>query len=204
MARLNACSELTAFWLESRHGCLVTENVPVPVPFGQSDIDIVAVQPAGGPIVLPDGRTIGPRLIVETKDEHDYDPRGTEFAKLLIQDVHLFSAEGFVPTGTKTPIKFTMLREAHFEKASAILGTADFDRLFVTHAMSPKIFAEVEPILTAHRISWLTIQDVVADLVHWYHQHPKPAGLRHSPIGDIWHLLVGYCGFQPKIGDASQ
>ncbi|MEA2527634.1 MAG: hypothetical protein QOF73_4861, partial [Thermomicrobiales bacterium] len=39
--RSNACSELVRFWLEARHGYLVGEGIPVPVPHGLSDIDLV-------------------------------------------------------------------------------------------------------------------------------------------------------------------
>ncbi len=65
-ARSNALSELTRFWLEARHGCLVQESIPVPVPYGQSDIDFLAMHPRLLSITLPDGAQIGPRFIVET------------------------------------------------------------------------------------------------------------------------------------------
>ncbi len=38
--RSNACSELTRFWLEARHGRLVTESVPVKVPFGHTGLEV--------------------------------------------------------------------------------------------------------------------------------------------------------------------
>jgi hypothetical protein len=66
MARFNACSEIAKFWIEVRHGYLVTESVPVKVPFGISDIDIVAMHPGGKSVTLPDGTVIGPRVIVES------------------------------------------------------------------------------------------------------------------------------------------
>src|SRR5687768_623757 len=81
--RTNACSELTRFWLEARHGCLVGEGIPVKVPYALSDIDLVALHPLGHTIALPTGTTIGPRLIIETKDEHDWEPSGREFGALL-------------------------------------------------------------------------------------------------------------------------
>lgn len=81
--RTNACTELVRLWLEARHGCLLAESVPVPVPYALSDIDLVAMKPDGQPLQSPSGRTIGPRLIVEAKDEHDWDPTGREFGRLL-------------------------------------------------------------------------------------------------------------------------
>ena len=68
--RGNACSELTRFWLQARHGCFTDESVPVAVPYASSDIDLLALRPDGTPFELPNGTQVGPRLIVETKDEH--------------------------------------------------------------------------------------------------------------------------------------
>lgn len=102
MARSNACSELTRFWLEARHGCLITESVPVPVPYGQSDLDLVAIQAAQRPILVPGGASIGPRLIVEAKDEHDWEPTGREFGRLLRTDL-------------------SKMGQAHFETAAQML-----------------------------------------------------------------------------------
>jgi hypothetical protein len=78
-SRSNACSEITRLWLEARHGCLLTESMPVPVARGNSDIDLIAMQAKSQTFTLPDGRPVGPRLLVETKDEHDFDPKGKEF-----------------------------------------------------------------------------------------------------------------------------
>lgn len=62
MARFNAASELARFWIEVRHGFLVTESMPVAVPYGLSDIDILAMHPSGGTITLPNGHAVGPRV----------------------------------------------------------------------------------------------------------------------------------------------
>lgn len=43
-ARSNAITELTRFWLEARHQCLVRESLPVPVYRGFSDIDLLAIR----------------------------------------------------------------------------------------------------------------------------------------------------------------
>lgn len=203
MARFNACSEIAKFWIEVRHGYLVTESVPVKVPFGISDIDIVAMHPGGKSVTLPDGTVIGPRVIVESKDEHDFDPKGTVFAKMLRNDAQFLNENGFVPMMPKVPVKFTMLKEAHYAKATELFGTADFDRLFIVHAMDPTLIEPAKPYLAGHRITWLTIPEIVRDLEQWYKLFPQPAGLKHSPIGDLLHLLFGYCGVSsPQIVDS--
>jgi hypothetical protein len=193
-ARSNACSELTRFWLEARHGFLVTESVPVPVPYGLSDLDLVAMHPAQKSTLLFDGRVIGPHLVIETKDEHDFDPAGSDFGKLLRRDVEKFGGEKFIPEGTPGPVKFSMLREAHHEVACQLFGSDEYDRVFVVHAIDPLVLNDLESFFDAHRIYWLTIRDVVRDLREWYQTYPRPVGLRHSLVGDILHLLVGYCG----------
>ena len=81
--RSNASTELARFWLQERHGCLVDEELPVPVPYALSDIDLVAMRADLSTFTTPDGTTIGPRLIVEVKAEHDWDLAGREFGQLL-------------------------------------------------------------------------------------------------------------------------
>jgi hypothetical protein len=193
MARTNACSEITRFWLQARHGCLVDEGVPVPVPYGQSDIDIVAIRPDGSTFELPNGMAVGPCVIVETKDEHDWDPSGRGFWARLRADWELMRDGVAIPSRTKG-VKFTMLREEHFVKATTIFGNSDFDRIFVMHALDETIGRELAPRLVDHRIYLTTTREVVSDLVAWYRTHPRPSGLRHSPTGDLFHLLVGFCG----------
>jgi hypothetical protein len=190
--RSNACSELVRFWLESRHGFLVGEGMPVPVPYALSDIDLVAIHPRAHPISLPSGVSVGPRLIIETKDEHDWEPSGREFGALLRADVDKMGVGLFVPRGTKG-VKFSMLRQEHFEKATELFGTEDFDRLFVVHAIDDQVLGALNPRMIEQRIFWLTIPDVVHDLVEWYRHHKRPAALRNTLVGDLLHLLVGFC-----------
>lgn len=133
--------------------------------------------------------------MIETKDEHDFDPTGREFGKLMRADAALLAGGPFVPRGSTGKVKFSMLREAHFEIATNLFGTKEFDRIFVVHAIDPLVLKDLESTLTAREIYWLTIGDIVRDLRDWYRTYPRPAGLRHSLVGDIWHLLVGYCGF---------
>lgn len=194
MARFNAASELARFWIEVRHGFLVTESVPVAVPFGLSDIDILAMHPGGASVSLPNGHTIGPRVIVEAKDEHDFDPKGREFGKALRSDMAAMGDAHYVLSGHATPIKFSMLREAHYRGASERFGYEDFDRLFIVHAVDPIVLEELHALMAERRIWWLTLPEIVRDLEMWYRTHPRPTGLRHSPVGDLLHLLFGYCG----------
>ena len=91
-------------------------------------------------------------------------------------------------------VKFSMLREQHFQKATDLFGSPDFDRLFVVHAIGPVTLSSIGSTLLEKRIHWITIGDVVRDLLDWYKLHPKPTSLRNSLMGDLWHLLFGYCG----------
>ena len=192
--RSNACSELVRFWLEARHGLFVTEGVPVPVPYALSDIDFAAIHPRGEQITLPGGNRIGPQMIVETKDEHDFDPKGLEFGKYLRADVLLMADQPFVPAGSGKA-KFTMLREQHFKKATEIFGSSSFDRIFVVHAIDPRVVDDLAETFHALRIHWLSLPEVMRDLLDWYRIHQRPSGLRNTLTGDLWHLLVGYCRF---------
>jgi hypothetical protein len=143
--RTNACSELSRFWLEARHGCLVTEGVPVPVPYALSDIDLMAQHPRGKQITLPDGRSVGPRLIVETKDEHDWEPTGREFGLALRSDFEKMDGGLHIPKGVKG-VKFTMLRQQHHEKAMELFGTDDFDRLSSSMRSMPRSWRSFSPL----------------------------------------------------------
>jgi hypothetical protein len=62
--RSNALSELTRFWLQARHGCLVAESIPVKVPHAHSDIDLVAVRPDLQDWLLPDGSRLKMNMIL--------------------------------------------------------------------------------------------------------------------------------------------
>lgn|GEM_PF-1914674 len=178
------------FWLEARHGYLVGEGIPVPVPHVLSDIDLVALHPEGKSIVLPGGVSIGPRVIVETKDEHDWEPSGKEFGKVLRADVAKMEDGAFVPRSTKD-VRFSMLREEHFDRALALFGTHDFDRLFVVHAIDAATVADLDTVLNTWRVQWVTIPEVVRDLIAWYRLHDRPSGLRHTLVGDLLHLARG-------------
>jgi hypothetical protein len=194
-ARQNALSELTRFWLEARHSCFIRESVPVPVPYGQSDIDFMAFRADGSQFELPSGHLVGPRLIIECKDEHDFDPKGNDFGKRLLGDVAAMS-RSFVPATHAHKVAFTMLKQQHFEVAARIFGSEEFDRVFVVHALSDSVRQQVSDQLRQLRIHWITVHELMADLGTWYKTHSRPSGLRHTLTGDIFHLLFGYCGMK--------
>jgi hypothetical protein len=198
--RQNAISELTRFWLQAKNKCLIYESLPVPVPYNQSDIDFLAVKGNMEKIELPGNIKLGPYLIVETKDEHDWEPKGKEFAKLFVSDIDKMEGSLYVPE--KTQCKFTMLRQEHYAKANEFFGNNTFDRLFVLHAIDKNIFTfEIEQSLNANQIYIITISEIVEDLYKWYKTHKRCSGLRNSMTGDMWHLLVGFCGFKPPPYD---
>jgi hypothetical protein len=189
-ARSNAISELTRFWLEARHSCLTGESIPVKVPYGNSDIDLIALRTDGTQFALPSGALVGPRLIVETKDEHDFDKSGTAFGNMIRTDVELLGQAAFITEGKP---KFTMLRQQHYDKAVAVFGSADFDRLFVIHAVDSRVQSDLGPMLAERRIYLLDIRALVKDLQSWYGTHSSQTTLRHTLVGDLIHLLWGYC-----------
>jgi hypothetical protein len=197
-SRSNACSEIVGFWLEIRHGFLIRDSVPVVVPGGHSDIDFLGRHSRGESVRLPSGIDISPSVIVESKDEHDWDPSGKDFGQLLRGDMERLGDGRFVPAETKN-IKFAMLKQEHFERAIDLFGTDDFDRLFVVHAIDPEVVSSFSNRLVAERIFWLTVPMIVDDLIAWYRTFPRPSSLRHTFMGDLLHLLVGYCGLSiPK------
>lgn len=190
-ARNNAMSELVRFWLESRHGCLVKESVPVKVPHNYSDIDLVAIRPDLHPWVLPDGTPIT-RAIVETKDEHDFDKNGRDFGRRLKYDNSVLKNDLCTPRGIR--VNFSMLRYEHYKVAEELFGTNEFDRIFVVHELDKTVRSELCPNLKGKKIHFLTINDVIIDVNAWYKNLEKKSPLRNMLVGDIWHLLVGYCG----------
>jgi hypothetical protein len=100
----------------------------------------------------------------------------------------------YVPKGTKG-VKFVMLRQEHFERATDFFGSDHFDRLFVLHALQAEA-ESLRMLAEKYRIHVLSIRDVVDDLYRWYVDHPRKAGLRHTLVGDLWHLLVSFCGYR--------
>ncbi len=187
--RGNASTELGRFWLQERHGCLLDEELPVPVPYALSDIDLVAMQPDLSTFTTPDGTTIGSRVIVEVEAEHDWDRTGREFGRLLEKDAELLDDGGWIPAGMRG-VKFVMLRQEHAERATAYFGTDDFDRLFIVHALDPRVRAELTPRLAELHIYWMTIPELIDDVCTWCQYHPRRAALRRALTGNEHSPLV--------------
>ncbi len=197
-ARSNAITELVRFWLEARHQCLAHESLPVPVYRGISDIDLLAVRGNMTQFPLPDRTEVGPRVIVETKDEHDYDWKGKGFARGFAADISRLGDNLFIPeTRPSTPCYFTMLREQHFRRATEFFGGESFDRLFVFHAIDRTVMDVTKEHMEAKGIYVLSVGEVVSDLCNWYSTYQGKPRLRHTLTGDMWHLLVGFCGCAP-------
>ncbi len=76
------------------------------VPYGTSDIDLVAMRPDGTAWQLPDGTAIV-RAIIETKDEHDFDPADHDFAKRVRADVAALGDGRFIPKSQKVHLYAT-------------------------------------------------------------------------------------------------
>jgi hypothetical protein len=86
-----------------------------------------------------------------------------------------------------------MLRQEHYEKGRQIVGTDDFDRIFMVHAIEQRVRDSQSAILLGYRIYFLTIRELVDDLLSWYRTHQRPTALRNTIMGDLFHLLVGFC-----------
>jgi len=168
----------------------------VPVPRALSDIDLVAMRADLSTFATPDGTTVGPRVIVEVKAEHDWDLSGREFGQLLEKDVELLGDDAWIPAGTRG-VKFVMLRQEHADRAAAYFGTDDFDRLFIVHALDPRVRTELTALLAECRIYWMTIPELIGDVYTWYQSHPRRAALRRTLTGDLLHLLFGLGGLMP-------
>lgn len=129
---------------------------------------------------------------MEGKDEHDYDAKGREYGKRLLKDMEALGDGRFVPSDHPEKVGFTMLKQQHFEVASRTFGTDDFDRVFVIHALAEGTRQQVTDLLGKKRIFWITVHELLHDLRTWYGTHERPAGLRHTLMGDLFHLLFGY------------
>jgi len=196
----NALSELTRLWLEQRHGCSLREEVPVGVDRGSSDIDFAAIRADGETIQLPGAIEVGPRIIVEAKDEHDYDPSGEDFGRRFLKDIERMGEDQYIPAHARC-VKFSMLREEHFRVALDLFGGEVFDRLFVFHGIDTTAFQDRIPGLREQRrIHLVVVKDLLRDLVEWYGGLDHPARLRNSLTGDLLHLLFGFCGVRLPEG----
>jgi len=187
--------ELTKVWLTVQHSCLIRESVPVKVPKQWSDIDTLAMRADLRKFRLPQpvGQSVGPRLVVEIKDEHDFDPDGTNFADRLRDDFeHMDWDWGYIPANTPG-VNFKMLLKNHFAVAQQFFGSDDFDRVFVVHNLNRDRdgLQDMLAALERKRIFFVTAQEIWQDWLEWYHHADDAAhaALRATLMGDTLRLL---------------
>ena len=86
-----------------------------------------------------------------------------------------------------------MLRQEHFEVATKLFGTDDFDRIVVVHALDPSLRPQITERMRCIRVYWVTARELVRDLEKWCRSHQRATGLRNSLVGDLLPLLWGFC-----------
>lgn len=192
-ARSNALSEITRFWLQECHGLLVRESVPVKLRRNNSDIDFVATSAANEVTLLQ--RITFKNAVIETKDERDFDPRGTDFAKRLRQDVSLLQ-DGVIDTDVSC--NFSMLKKKHHEVAQEIFAGADFAKIFIFHNIKTIGLEDVTADLRSRNIHIVTSFEVLSDIQDFFKNSRSGAGIRNSLVGDILDMLFTYHKLGPR------
>ena len=186
--RNNALSEISRFWLQERYGLFIRECIPVKVPRNWSDIDFAVTSPGGPRYLL--GRIPIVNAIVETKDERDFDPRGTDFTKRLLYDFSLLK-NGLIDENTSC--NFSMLKEQHHEKAKELFNGEDYARIFIFHAL--KQSEALETIISQLRdlnIHFITSSEMLQDIHDFLKSDKRTAAIRNSLVGDILDMLMAY------------
>jgi hypothetical protein len=187
--RSNALSEIARFWLQECHGLLLRESVPVKVRQGISDIDFIVKSPAG-PVTLL-GRITFTNAIVETKDERDFDPHGSDLAKRLLQDYDKLNENGMV--NAETLCNFSMLKEEHHKAAKGIFGQdAEFSKLFIFNNLNRTGLEAKLAELCGRGIHFATSSEILSDIQKFFRESHPGAGVRNSLVGDILDMLVKY------------
>lgn len=193
-ARSNALSEITRFWLQECHGLLLRESISVKLKRNHSDIDFVAASPAG-PVTLLN-RVTFKNAIIETKDERDFDPRGTDFAKRLSYDFTLLQDR--VIDGD-VACNFSMLKKQHHDAAGEIFKGADFAKIFIFHNLKSAILEDIIADLCGRDIHVVTSAEMLADIQDFFRKCRSGAGVRNSLVGDILDMLITYHGWGPRV-----
>lgn len=193
-ARSNGLSEITRFWLQDCHGLFLREVIPVPVNHGNSDIDFAATSPRGDITLLEP--IPFQNAIIETKDERNFDPRGTDFTKRLLSDAARLNGD-FIPKGQRC--NYTMLKEEHHTRAKGLFGSATFAKVFVFHNLKKTPELEtLRPQLRSRGIYLVTSFEMLDDIRNFFTEHHPGAGIRNSLVGDILDMLITYHGWTPR------
>lgn len=193
-ARSNALSEITRFWLQECHGLLLRESIPVKLKRNHSDIDFVAASPAG-PVTLLNRITFK-NAIIETKDERDFDPRGTDFSKRLSYDFALL--QGRMIDGDAS-CNFSMLKKQHHDVAGKIFKNADFSKIFIFHNLKSTGLEDMIADLCGRDIHVVTSFEMLSDIQEFFRKFRSGAGVRNSLVGDILDMLITYHGWAPRV-----
>lgn len=188
--RSNALSEITRFWLQECHGLLLKESIPVKLKHNNSDIDFAATSPAGSVTLL--NRITFKNAIIETKDERDYDSRGTNFSKRLIYDFGLLH-NNFI--NNDVPCNFSMLKKQHHEVAERIFNSADFAKIFIFHNIKSIGLEEIIADLYSRNIHVVTSSEMLSDIQVFFKKSRSGSGIRNSLVGDILDMLITYHGW---------
>lgn len=186
--RNNALSEIARFWLQERHGLFIRESIPVRMPRNWSDIDF-AVTSCRGPVPLLKGISIV-NAIVETKDERDFDPRGTDFAKRLMYDFSVLK-DGVIDKNQSC--NFSMLKEQHHEVGEKLFNGEKFAKIFIFHTLKPS--DALDPIIAQLRelnIHFITSAEVLRDIQDFLKSKERTAAIRNSLVGDVLDMLMTY------------
>ncbi|MDR3363292.1 MAG: hypothetical protein LBO64_10725 [Desulfovibrio sp.] len=188
-ARSNALSEIARFWLQECYGLFLRESVSVKLKRNNSDIDFIATSPAGAVTILDRIRVS--KAIVETKDERDFDPHGTDFAKRLANDYKLLQGNCII--SPETSCCFSMLRKEHHVEAEKIFGQGvDFSKIFIFHNLKKNGLEDILAELRNRDIHVVTSFEMMSDIQKFLKESRSGAGVRNSLTGDILDMLVTY------------
>jgi hypothetical protein len=80
------------------------------------------------------------------------------------------------------------------EKAIALFGTDDFDRLFSVSTLDPQVqMAVTRPLTDRWHIHRRAISELADDLLPWRRSQARPGDRRRSLVSDLTHVLIGFC-----------
>lgn len=199
--RNNALSEISRFWLQECYGLFIRECIPVRVPRNWSDIDFAVTSRQGRVRLLQ--RIPIVNAIVETKDERDFDPRGTDFAKRLMND---FSVLEHGVIDEKRSCNFSMLKQQHHEVATELFNGEEFAKIFIFHTL--KQSEALDPIIARLRdlnIHFITSAEMLGDIQEFLNSNKRTASIRNSLVGDILDMLITYHQWRaPEDGGAGK
>lgn len=197
-ARSNALSEITRFWLQECYGLLVRESIPVFIKRNNSDIDFAVTSPGKQVTLLKRSKRITfKNAIIETKDERDFDPHGTDFSKRLIHDCKVLQGRCI---NKDVWCNFSMLKEQHHEVAEKIFNGAEFSKIFIFHNLNIKK-GDLEDMLADLRsrsIHIVTSSEMLEDIQDFFKNDYPGAGIRNSLVGDILDMLLRYQKWGPR------